>query len=228
MLHGNYPSSSSSNQPEYFATKPALDAAYPTGLFIGQIVWVANPATTLGRSQLQWNGTIWAPPEGAVIANLWRGASSIITVTPGAGNIGVVTLAYSSPVIPDCFLLANGKYWFNGSLGNINASGVANAMQALYVSGAALTWAHGTSYPYPLAYVGAGNSAGAGIGPNRVLLSINNARTGIKHTSSSALEMNGTSSFVSGNTKVMFNVEASHSGDTFQLDGYQLTAIGNL
>ena len=213
---------------DYYATKTALDAAYPTGLFVGQIVWVANPAVPLGRSRLMWNGSAFVPPAGEVIACQWRGASSILTVTPGAGNIGVVTLAYSSPVIPDCFLLANGKFEFYGSSGNVNASGVTNAMQTLYVSGAALTWAHGNSFLYPLSYVGAGNAAGAGIGGSRQLVSLNNARTGFKHPSSSVLEGVGTSSFVSGGTKVMFNVEASHAGDTFQLDGYQLTCVGNL
>lgn len=74
------------------ATLPAL------GSYIGQLIQVDNSAVPSGRSILRWNGTIWAPPAGELIA---AAASStpgpLALVTPG---VTTLTQIWASEVIP--------------------------------------------------------------------------------------------------------------------------------
>jgi len=124
-------------QEEYFATTTARDTAYPSGGFLGQICWMPNTNVPLGRSRLRWNGTIWAPPAGENIICLFGAAGAAVAqVTPGVLTLSQV---YKSALIPDYMIpdgIAFGYHWEHSTK---NASGVANSIAYVELSGATPT-----------------------------------------------------------------------------------------
>lgn len=109
------------------ATLPAL------GAYIGQLIQVDNSAVPSGRSILRWNGTIWAPPAGELIAGIFSdyNTTPVADVIPGVTTSTEIWAGSSIPeyMIPDRLLI-------RGSLQALisNASGVAGANIGLYVS----------------------------------------------------------------------------------------------
>lgn len=92
-----------------------------------------NPAVPKGWSWLEWNGTIWAPPAGELIAGIFSdyNTTPVADVIPGVTTPTEIWAGSSIPehMIPDRLLI-------RGSLQAmlINASGVAGANISLHVS----------------------------------------------------------------------------------------------
>lgn len=212
-----------------------LSAPPASGTYVGQIIWVANPAVPRGRSRLEWTGTVWAPPAGEMIAAIWRGASPVALVTPGNTSLTVV---YQSQIIPDYMLPANIKARICGFMSAKNAAGVANCLLAMAISGNVPTVTYQYAYAYPLGTAVTPNSAGIGIGltptnprtPHCGIISVPNARNYfLQSFNAGPMEMASTDfQFVAGQNRVYAMAQPSGAADQIQLDGYSIVSEGNL
>lgn len=211
-----------------------ISAPPASGSYVGQIIWVANPAVPRGRSRLEWTGTVWAPPAGELIAAIWRGAAPVALVTPGNTSLTVV---YQSPIIPDYMLPANIKASICGFMSAKNAAGVANCLLGFAVSGTVPTVGYQYDYAYPLSCIVTPSASGIGIGMTPApktrqcgTISLPNARNYfLQPYNYGPLEMSSTDfPFVTGQNRVYAMAQPSGAADQIQLDGYSIVSEGNL
>lgn len=209
------------------ATLPAL------GAYIGQLIQVDNSAVPSGRSILRWNGAIWAPPAGELIA---AAASStpgpLALVTPG---VTTLTQIWASEVIPDYMIPELLEFEIDANLGVKNPSPVAGSVVGVGISGVIPTGTSQCNYPASF-FCTHGTTYFAGIG---------SAWTGkraqaIRHfgafkhpdpyttEGSSSRDANTCGDFVSGSNRVYAMAKPSSVSDQVRFDCVQVYSKGNL
>lgn len=204
-----------------------------SGSYIGQLIQVDNAAVPGGRSILRWNGTIWAPPAGELIASTPAGLTTA-GVTPAVTDL---TKIWESPVIPDYMLPIFLEMEISGNMGARNAggAGVAGCVLGCGIVGSVPTAIIAFSYPLsatvtpPTAF---SNGIGSGQSGKRML--IFRGASSFSHqdpnsTVGGVIKDSGSmGNFVSGANRLYAMAKPSSVTDTIRLDGIQVWSKGNL
>lgn len=204
------------------ATLPAL------GAYIGQLIQVDNAAVPGGRSILRWNGTIWAPPAGELIASAWRGSSPVALVTPGAV---AVTKIWESEIIPDYMIPSMLAMEMFGMAAAYNASGVPGCVLGFSLNNAVPSGA--SVFGYFLSASVTPPPFGAGVNSSiRAKLQRNGAFVYNNGDGSSFsgghLQSSTTGAFSSNAMRLYLMAKPSGIADQINMSGVSLVSVGNL
>ena len=214
----------------------ALSASPASGDFVGQLIWVVNPAVPRGRSRLEWTGSIWAPPAGELIAAVWRGAAPVALVTPGViGQVEIFGATGNlSKIIPGYMIPAGLLMKIQGGISIRNAAGgTENAQVRLGVSSVALSQSQA---PLWRSITPAADFAGIGQSWSGRPVTIDYAyvtrrveeSTFASPVNTGAFPGNTCGTFSENATRLRAYATTTSVTDQIQFDGCKLTSEGNL
>ena len=209
-------------------------ASLPTPTYVGQQIYITNPAVPSGRSKVEWNGTIWVPPYGELIANIMgAGGAPIFNITPG---VLTLTQLYAGSVIPDVMLPDGLTFQSMWEMDIYSTTGVANCISLVTLSSTT-----------PVSIAGGGNgmhatsvtpvAGGTTAATQNVVKTHQRIGTTIKgnyglwgitvgNNSPARSVQKGT--FGTGATKIYCMAQPSSVNDNFRLFSFQIWSAGGL
>lgn len=187
-----------------------------------------NPAVPKGWSWLEWNRTIWAPPDNELIAFASGSGSAIADVSPGALT---TSLIYSGVVIPDYMMPTNALLDFNLAFGAVST---APANECGLMAGVTGESPKPNMWDYPRNisitpniastnyFTGFGVNAAA---PVKILVGAD----GFYHQDgalATSIDQNKCGARASGANRIVCVAKPSNAGDRFRVDYVKLTMCG--